>query len=197
MKFREKVDAILKSLGGGTDEGEVKEDPGEEEEDPDLNPDGTGDGGNGKEGGEDLKKSRLLDATEIMTALVDELHTLNKSLDTTNKRQEGLEKSQADLGDAIVGIAEMVSKIGNAPNPIKTTLTKSMPAQGGGDAGDRLTRAEFEQAQRALARACAEKRITLFKSSMLESEMQKAMSIPGYQMSLEDRSLIAREIKTA
>jgi methanogenic corrinoid protein MtbC1 len=135
-----------------------------------------------------------------MTALVDELQTLNKSMEAITKRQEGMEKSQTDLGEAVVGVAEMVAKIANSPNPVKAAMTKSLQGAGAAPAtgsGEVLTRREFEQAQRALAKSFAEKKISLFQSTRLESEMQKAMTIVGYQMTPEDRALIASALKTA
>jgi hypothetical protein len=135
-----------------------------------------------------------------MTSLVDELKTFNKSIEAINKRQEGMEKSQTDLGEAVVGVAEMVSRIANSPNPVKAVMAKSLPGNGAAPAagsGEALTRAEFEQAQRALAKSFSEKKISLFQSTRLESEMQKAMTIAGYQMAPEDRALIASALKTA
>ncbi|GHT84394.1 hypothetical protein FACS1894137_07380 [Spirochaetia bacterium] len=142
------------------------------------------------------------DATEIMTALVGELKEINKSLDTLLKRNEGIEKSQEDFGESIVQVAEMVAKIGNQPNTLKGTVSKSLPAGGGAtDAGssgsDVLTTAEFEKAQKALTKAFSAKEITLFESSRLEHEMQKAMTVVGYKMSPEDRATIAKALKSA
>jgi archaellum component FlaC len=200
MKFAERVSSFLKSFGGGSDEEKKKE--GEEASKDDINLDNQGGDTSGEGGDGDMEKSEYADATEIMTSLVDELKTLNKSIEAINKRQEGMEKSQTDLGEAVVGVAELVAKIANSPNPVKATMTKSLPGNGSGTApaagnGEVLTRVEFEQAQRALVKSFAEKKISLFQSARLESEMQKAMSIAGYQMAPEDRALIASALKTA
>jgi hypothetical protein len=202
MKFAEEVSSFLKSLGGGADEEKKKGDEGEKTAEDGVNP-GDPDGdtsGAGDDG--DMEKSEYADATGIMTSLVDELKTLSKSIEAINKRQEGMEKSQTDLGEAVVGVAEMVARIANSPNPVKAAMTKSLQGNGAGAApaagsGEVLTRAEFEQAQRALAKSFSEKKISLFQSTRLESEMQKAMTIVGYQMAPEDRALIASALKTA
>jgi hypothetical protein len=119
------------------------------------------------------------------------------------KRQDGIEKSQGDLGEAVVGVAELVSKIANSPNPLKGTVAKGglgNGAAGGGNGngeGSNLTQTEFEQAQSALTKSCAAKRLSIQQCTRLESEMQKAMVIPGYQMLPEDRALINKELKSA
>jgi archaellum component FlaC len=199
MKFSERVSSFLKSLGGGTDE--EKKDEGEKSAEDNINTDKPDGDTSGEGGDENMEKSEYADATEIMTSLVDELKTLNKSIEAINKRQEGMEKSQTDLGEAVVGVAELVARIANSPNPVKAAMTKSLPGNGAGTdpaAGSEvLTRAEFEQAQRALAKSFSEKKISLFQSSYLESEMQKAMTIAGYKMAPEDRALIASALKTA
>jgi hypothetical protein len=202
MKFGEKVSSFLKSLGGESDEEKKREDGGEKPAEDASNLDALDGDTSGGGGDGDMEKSEYADATEIMTSLVDELKTLNKSIEAINKRQEGMEKSQTDLGEAVVGVAEMVARIANSPNPVKAAMTKSLQGNGAGAApaagnGEVLTRVEFEQAQRALAKSFAEKKISLFHSTRLESEMQKAMTIAGYQMAPEDRALIASALKTA
>ena len=196
--FGERVNSFLKSLGSEKGEDKEKE---EETEDPDL--DQGGEGGEGGEDGDDgeVQKSDLRDATEILVGLVSELKEVNKSLSALAKRQDGIEKSQADIGEAVVGVAELVSKIANSPMPRKTAMAKSLGGEddgkgGGGVAGSGvLDQAEFEKAQRVLTKACTEGRIAVFEASKIESDMQKAMTIPGYQMNPEYRSFIAKELK--
>ncbi|GHV91217.1 hypothetical protein AGMMS50268_17200 [Spirochaetia bacterium] len=207
LTFSERVAAFKKSLlGGGSEEGEgKKKGKGENAGDDDLNLDNSEGGGEpgdvDVDGDDDDMKKSYADATEIMTALVGELKGINKSLDTLLKRNEGIEKSQADFGESIVGVAEMLAKIGNQPNTVKAAMGKSLPANGGAGAGsaggDVLTKEEFEQAQKALAKSFNAKEITLFESSRLESEMQKAMTIVGYQMTPADRATIAKALKIA
>jgi hypothetical protein len=202
LTFSERVAAFKKSLLGGSDEGEGKKKDEEGAGTDDVNLDGSDGAGSGEgegngEDDDEMEKS-YADATEIMTALVSQLEGINKSLDTLIKRNDGIEKSQSDFGESIVQLAEMLSKIGNQPNQVKTALTKSLPANGGAGAGttggDVLTPAEFEQAQQALAKSFAKKEISLFDSSRLEREMQKAMSIVGYQMTPADRATIKKAL---
>ena len=187
MKFAEKVNSFLKSLGNGEpDEDEKKAD------DDDLDLDNQEEG----EGDEDevMEKAELTDATEILSALVNELKTVNKSIAYLSSRQDGIEKAQADVGEAIVGVAELVSKIANTPLPLKTTL---MVKGGLGSVSTQLDKPEFEKAQKALINMRKADEITVFEATRLESEMQKAMQIMGYQMKPEDRALIAKAMKTA
>jgi len=183
MTFTERVASFLKkSLDGEEEEKDKKEKGDEEGSEEDLNLDG---GGEGEEGNE-MEKSHLEDATEIMSALVDEIKSVNKSLTALAGRQDGIEKSQNDLGEAVVGVAELLSKVAGSPNPVKSVMGKGGLGNGGaGDGGGiagQLSHAEFEQAQAALAKSCRDKRLSIQQCTRLESEMQKAMVIPGYQM---------------
>jgi hypothetical protein len=194
--FGERVNSFLKSLGGETKgKDEEKE---EETEDPDL--DQAGDDDNGGDADDDtVQKSDIVDATDILTGLVSELKEVNKSLTVLAKRQDGIEKSQTDIGEAVVGVAELVSKIANSPMPQKTVMSKSIgggtaPNGGGVDGSGVLTQVEFEKAQRALSKACKENRIAVFEASKIEYDMQKAMTIPGYQMNPEYRAFISKEL---
>ncbi|GHU10609.1 hypothetical protein FACS1894151_10110 [Spirochaetia bacterium] len=203
--FSERVSSFLKSFGS-PDEGEgknKKKKKGEENEEganvEDINLE-LGDPDDGDDDDDDDMEKSYADVTEIMTALVDELKGINKSLDALTKRNEGIEKSQEDFGESIVQVAEMLAKIGSQPNPVKTVLTKSLQANNGaGSVGGNsiLTRPEFERAQKALVKSFEKKEITLFESSRLECEMQKAMTIAGYQMKSEDRAAIAGVLATA
>jgi len=197
-KFAEKVSSFLKSFGGANPKDEEKKDE-DGSDDPDLDLDGDGDNDDGD--GDEVKKSDadLLDATDVLKALVGELKTVNKSLAAIAKRQDGVEKAQADLGEAVVGVAELVSKVANTPLPQKTVMAKGglgNETAGGGNPSQ-LSQAEFEQAQVALTKAFQGKRITIHQAARLESEMQKAMQLPGYRMKPEDAALIAKELKTA
>jgi len=167
---------------GGSD-GQEQEEDGEDGEDED---------------GEEMEKSGFADATEILKSLVGELKEVNKSLAAISSRQDGVEKAQADIGEAVVGVAELVSKIANSPLSPKTVMSKGGLGSGAGNGSPAvLSVPEFEQAQAALAKAFRDRRISLHQSARLESEMQKAMNIAGYRMKPEDLALINREIKTA
>jgi archaellum component FlaC len=193
MTFAERVTSFFKSLG---DPGEENKNEGGEEAASTQSEQGAG----GEGGGEQMEKSNLIEATDLLNALVDELRTMNKSLDALSKRQDGIEKAYNDIGDAVVGVAELVSKIANSPMPLKTTMAKGGLGNGTGTTSEQpqtaLTLPEFEEKQRALQKAFNEKRISLFESSRLEGEMQKAMQVPGYRMRPQDYALI-KELKTA
>ncbi|MDR0475046.1 MAG: hypothetical protein LBH43_15405 [Treponema sp.] len=196
MKFVDKVNSFLKSLGGNPDE---DKDEKNEEDDLEDQENGTdNDGGDGEDMNKANPDDELADATGIMKALVGELRAINKSLSAIAKRQDGIEKSYEDLGESVVGVAELVAKVANSPLPTKTTMAKGGLGNGnaGGDPGH-LTKAEFDQAQVALTKACQAKRISLFDATRLETEMQKAMNIQGYRMRPEDAAIIDKELKTA
>jgi hypothetical protein len=179
MTFADRIKSLLKSIAGG--EGEKEKPDDEEEEGFEI------DGEIDEEGDDDdeLEKSHLIDATDILHSLAKEMKVLNKSIAALGSRQD-------ELGEAIVGVAELTSRIANLPMPTKSVLAKG--GLGGGETG-RLTKSDFEQAQRALAKSCGEKQISIQQCTRLESEMQKAMVIPGYQMKPEDRALISSVVK--
>jgi len=197
MKFADAVKSFLaKSFGGGE-----KGDPEEKgKDDPDLeNQDGEENGET--EDGENMEKS-LVDATDILGSLVTELKDINKSLKALTENQKTLEKSHVDVGEAVVGVAEMVAKIAGAP-----VSTKSVMAKGnlGGPAARQTvqqpavapTQDEFERAQGVLVKAVAAGEITLQKSEMISSSMQKAMVLPGYKMPDEYFDFLARKMQAA
>ena len=204
MKFAERVKAFLaKSLTGG----EGKE--SDEDEEADLeNEDETGgetgdetEGGGsgetkGKKKGEDME-----DATDILKGLVKELKDINKSIKALSENQKILEKSQNDVGEAVVSVSELVAKIAGIPVSPKSVMAKGNL---GGAAPRQAaqpvvapTQAEFEQAQDILVKAVAAGEITLLKSEMISSGMQKAMAIPGYRMKPEDYEFLARKMQAA
>jgi hypothetical protein len=195
MKVAEKVAALLKSLTGGEAKGK-KEEADPDDDDLDLEDKGA-------EG--EMEKS-LVDVTGIMEALVDELKDMNKSLKDLAEKQETLEKSQADFGEAVVGVAEMVNQIANTPLPAKSAMAKG--GLGAGGAPGTFPRAvqsnnapptedEFERAQSALIKSCKEGEITIQKSEMISSDLQKAMRIPGYKMNPEYYNFLAGKMRTA
>jgi hypothetical protein len=102
MSFASKVQDFMKSLSGG--EGK---DGGEPDPDIDLDLDdedgdeGAVDGGDEDKGDEEGMKKGLVDATEILGSLVAELKDVNKSLNAVIA-------GQADAGEAVVGVAQMV-----------------------------------------------------------------------------------------
>ena len=182
MKFAERVASFFKKSIGDEEKKNEVNDPEDEQE-------------NGEGEGENVEKSNLTDATDLLNALVDELKTMNKSLDALSKRQDGIEKAYEDIGEAVVGVGELVSKIANSPMPLKASMAKGGLGNGATPADGRLPLAEYEQAQKALIRACQAKRMSISESTRLDSEMQKAMQIPGYQMRPEDVSVINGELK--
>jgi hypothetical protein len=193
MGFADKVTSFMKSLTGG----EGNKD-GSDPKDQNL------DGGNTEEGeeeNEDMEKG-LVDATEVLGSLVTELKDMNKSLKALVEKQETLEKSQGDVGEAIVGVAEMVAKIANAPIPPKSAMAKGN--LGGGAPAGAFPKAaqpdasptvdELERAQDVLVKAVREGEISIQKSEQISSSLQKAMVIPGYKMDPADYNFLVRKM---
>lgn len=153
----------------------------EEEDDEENDEDGYTDD-EPMEKGKSCKKSMAvtegIDATDILTSLVEEL-------DSNQREIKELRKSVADLGDCLVEIskavatnASMVKSLGDEPVARKAAMSKSYKA----DASGTLTKADFVWAQKALCKAVADGEIDLVKSTMIERDMQLAMANPSHQM---------------
>ena len=201
-KFADAVASFIKSLNGekATEKGKGEDDPGSPDPgspDPGAEGSGAGNEADDKDKDEAMEKSQITDATGVLKALASDLQAINKSLEALEKRQDGIEKAQSDVGEAVVGVAELVTKIANAPMPTKAVMVKGLGGEPASSGPSVLTKAEFDQAQRALVKAKKEGRIDLFEASKIESSMQKAMQVPGYKMSIEHLAFIAKELKTA
>ena len=196
MKFAERVKSFLaKSF---TD-GERKEP--DEDEDVDLENEGETEDDDSDEAMKKNKGEDMVDATDILKGLVNELKDMNKSIKALTENQKTLEKSNVDVGEAVVSVAEMVSKIAGTPLSPKSVMAKGNL---GGSAGTQTrqpaivpTQAEFERAQDILVKAVAAGEITLLKSEMISSSMQKAMAIPGFRMNPDDYEFLSRKMRAA
>ena len=182
--FSSAVSDLMKSLTGGNqkdndDDIRKGEDAGSDESDIDLDDEGDielDDDDEGNEGGDkdgEKEDDDDVDGAEMLKALDDSLVTMRKSLVAANKRLD-------DLGEAVVGIAQMVSAIGNQQIPPRTVLNKSM--NGGGSGADRQnlsvrpTEEDLYNVQIALKKAVDEKEIDMIQASMISSDFQKCMN---------------------
>ena len=186
MNFAERVQAFFaKSFTGGEDPDQEDEQENEAETEENT--------------GDDIMDKSLVDATEVFGALVTELRDIKKSLKTLEENQKTFEKSQNDVGEAVVSVSELVARIAGTPVSPKSVMAKgnlggSQPAAQPVVAP---TQAEFERAQDILVKAVAAGEITLLKSEMISSSMQKAMVIPGFRMNPEDYDFLVRKMQAA
>lgn len=188
MKFGEMVSNLLKSL---TNDGKKEEEPAKQDEDePQL------EGGETGEDGAD--KDKYQDVTDIMKGLVSELADVNKSL-------KAIISSQGDVGEAVVGVAEMVSRIAKTPIPPKSVMAKGgmTGATGTGwfpsgvkQGADKPTQADFERAQEILVKSFRAGEIDLIKAELISSDMQRAMIVPGHTMKPEYFDFLASKTGT-
>jgi hypothetical protein len=194
MKFADMVKSFLAG-GNGDPEEKGKNDPDLD----DQNEEGTG----GTEG-DGMNKSDLLDATEILGALVTELREVNKSLKALSEKQETLEKSQLDVGEAIVCVSEVVGKIAGIPVSPKSVMAKGNLGGTSGAFASQVTQpktpptqAEFERAQDVLFKSVQAGEIDMYRAEMISSDMQKSMAYPGYTMKPENYEFLARKMRAA
>jgi hypothetical protein len=132
-----------------------------------------------------------VDGTAILKSLNDEIASMHKALDT-------VQKQYVDLGNAVVGLGEMVSAIGGEKLPPKSVgIVKSINAIPGAPVnatavGEKLTNEDFAFAQKALCKAVKDGEISIEKSSMWNGEIQKSMAL-GTPMSNECYSFLSKK----
>lgn len=183
--FSNAVSDLLKSLIGGNpkdDDEDIKkvnedganaDDENLDDENDDIDLDDEDEEDEEKEEGENDDED-MVDGGEVLKALDATITTLAKSQKATEKRLN-------DLGEAIVGLAEMVSAIGNQKIPPRTVLNKSMNADGGNNAGKqnlsaKPTEDDLYNVQLVLKKAVDEGEIDIIQSSMISSDFQKCMN---------------------
>ena len=193
--FSNAVSDLLKSLTGGNqkdDEDEInkgcksvkkadvdEDDIDLDDEDIDLDDeDDTDKGDEEKEDEEDKDEAKeededMVDGGEVLKALDATLATLAKSQRATQKRID-------DLGEAVVGLAEMISAIGNQQIPPRTVLNKSMNGSKDNAVNQNLsarpTEEDLYNVQLVLKKAVDEGEIDIIQSSMISSDFQKCMN---------------------
>lgn len=183
--FSNAVSDLLKSLIGGNpkdDDEDIKkvnedganaDDENLDDENDDIDLDDEDEEDEENEDGENDDED-MVDGGEVLKALDATITTLAKSQKATEKRLN-------DLGEAIVGLAEMVSAIGNQKIPPRTVLNKSMNADGGNNAGKqnlsaKPTEDDLYNVQLVLKKAVDEGEIDMIQSSMISSDFQKCMN---------------------
>lgn len=194
--FSDSVASLLKSLVGGSgngDEDDIKKNEGgangnepagnNDDDDIKKNKADPGEGGNGAGGGNDDGGGSNegggdeVSGEEVLKALDAEITAMHKSIQA---HQEQIQ----DLGGAIEGIAQMIYAIGNQQLPPKSVLNKSFGGAAGANNGagaqasiqkGRPTEDDLYRVQCVLQRCVQEGKIDMIKSSMISSDMQKCM----------------------
>lgn len=188
--FSKTVSDLMKSLtGGNPKDGDEDINKGGEGNDTDLendedeidldgsadeNKDEEDENEDNNDGDSEDEDGDMVEGGEVLKALDSDLSAMRKSIKDTNRRLD-------DLGEAVVGIATMLAKIGNQELPPKSVLSKSMNSNNAGtNAGavqnGRPTEDDLYNAQIVLARCVKEGKIDMVKSSMISSDMQKCMA---------------------
>lgn len=174
----EDVDDI--DLGNGEDENTGDKDDADDENNDEP-----------EEGSDDNSDDdQMVDGSEVLKSLDYELSEMRKSMKVLRKQNE-------DLGKAVVDLAQMVYAIGNEKNPPRSTMAKSMngnSVQNKGSQEGRPTLEEFTKVQSILTKAVAAGEISLQKSTMIESEVQRVMQLGG-KMSDETYKFICSKMK--
>lgn len=205
--FSDSVASLLKSLVGGSgngDEDDIKKneggangnDPAGNNDDDDIKKnkaDPGEDGGNGNDdddGGDDN-----MSGEEVPKALDADISDMRKSI---KANQEQIQ----DLGGAIEGLAQMIYAIGNQQLPPKSVLNKSFGGTAGANNGagaqasiqkGRPTEDDLYRVQCILQRCVQDGTIDMIKSSMISSDMQKCIHT-GQPMKDEYYKFLQKEL---
>lgn len=190
--FYSSVSELLKSLTGQKDEDKEKFDDedielddsdfedSEDEDDIDEEDDETNKSNCKKsdsedddieEDDDDDDDEETVDGTEVLKSLSSELMQMRKLA----KSQSAMIK---DLGNAVTGLAEMVYAIGNEKMPPKTTFAKSFSS--GSEKKSYSTQAkpsleDVDTANDLLCTAVMEGRLSIEKSSLISTDLQKSL----------------------
>lgn len=204
--FSDSVASLLKSLVGGSgngDEDDIKKneggangnDPAGNNDDDDIKKnkaDPGEDGGNGNDdddGGDDMS------GEDVLKALDANLSDMRKSIEANQEQIQ-------DLGGAIEGLAQMIYAIGNQQLPPKSVLNKSFGETAGANNGvgaqasiqkGRPTEDDLYRVQCILQRCVQDGTIDMIKSSMISSDMQKCMHT-GQPMKDEYYKFLQKEL---
>ena len=204
--FSDSVASLLKSLVGGSgngDEDDIKKneggangnDPAGNNDDDDIKKnkaDPGEDGGNGNDdddGGDDMS------GEDVLKALDADLSDMRKSIEANQEQIQ-------DLGGAIEGLAQMIYAIGNQQLPPKSVLNKSFGGTAGANNGvgaqasiqkGRPTEDDLYRVQCILQRCVQDGTIDMIKSSMISSDMQKCMHT-GQPMKDEYYKFLQKEL---
>lgn len=188
--FSESVSSILKSLTGGKDKEEDEIMKGEEnslfdDEEIDLDDEDLGDPSDEDSDDEDdmddedeeteksckksLDEEDFVDGTELLKSLSDEIAT-------TRKSNAELQAQVEDLGKAVVEMSKALASMGREELPRRSTMSKSMAGTTSGAPSGKIATAEdFAQVREVLAKSVQAGEISLVKSSIYETEFQRAM----------------------
>ena len=194
--FSKTVSDLMKSLTGGNpkdDEEDINKgegnDPENDDDEIDLDDSDVDEEDENEDSDDsDEEDDDMVEGGEVLKALDSDLSSMHKSIMDTNKRID-------DLGEAVVGIAEMLAKIGGQELPPKSVLTKSMNAQAntGAVQNGRPTEDDLYNAQIVLARCVKEGKIDMVKSSMISSDLQKCM-VTGRPMRKDYFEFLQKEL---
>lgn len=204
--FSDSVASLLKSLVGGSgngDEYDIKKnvdgggdnDPAGNNDDDDIEKnkadpgEGGGNGNDDDDGGDDMS------GEDVLKALDADLSDMRKSI-------EAYQEQIQDLGGAIEGLAQMIYAIGNQQLPPKSVLNKSFGGTAGANNGvgaqasiqkGRPTEDDLYRVQCILQRCVQDGTIDMIKSSMISSDMQKCMHT-GQPMKDEYYKFLQKEL---
>lgn len=207
--FTNSVASLLKSLVGGSgngDEDDIKKnvdggddnDPAGNSDEDDIEKNKADSEGNSEDEGDENDNHDDDDdvsGEEVLKAIDADLTAMRKSI-------QAYQEQIQDLGGAIEGLAQMVYAIGNQQVPPQSVLNKSFGGTAGANNGvgaqasiqkGRPTEDDLYRVQCILQRCVQDGTIDMIKSSMISSDMQKCMRT-GQPMQDEYYKFLQREL---
>ena len=180
--------SLRKALGGGKPADDV---------DPDKLEQGDQDEG---DDGEDVE-----DATPVLKALAEHIEKLEENQEVIAKSLAAiLDQStqnaalQKSIGESLLAVMERTEQIAASPAPrkgavsvleaamAKAVLGGALPgaaaAGGGAKLHRQFTAADLEEARGILCKAVADKKLTIIESSLAETQINKSIHNPAYQI---------------
>jgi hypothetical protein len=186
-RWNEIVEDLRKSLGSPKkDEGKSEEKKAEDERKADEQ--------GGREDNED--EEEVEDATPVLKALAEHIQQLETSHESMAKALASLAEQsgqtallQKSIGESLLAVMERTEQIAGTPEPRRGTVSalSAAMAKGGGSAGAaprhrQFTPADWNEVRETLCKAVADKRLTLHESAMAETQINKSIQNPAFQI---------------
>jgi hypothetical protein len=182
------VDRLRKAIGGKPD-------------DDDVDPDNLDQ--KNEEG--EVEDDDVEDATPVLKALAENIEKLGENQNVIAESLAALlDQStqnatlQKSIGESLLAVMERTEQIAGSPAPRKSALTaleaammKKSGLGGGGKRHRQFTPADLDEAKDILCKAVADKKLTILESGKAETQINKSILNPAFQIDQKFLSILA------
>jgi hypothetical protein len=188
--FGDIISGIQKSMGGKK--------KSEKKPDLDEGQDGGSDGDEDEEEDEDL-----VDATEVIKSLADNVEDLTAAVKKLVEHNEQDAEFKKSMGDGMIGLLNGFEQIAGTPLPRKGANALDAAAMNKGGLGGnasstairhrRFTPQDKDDAMEILSKAVANKELDILECGKIESQINKSIRDPNFQLDQKYISFLAKK----